>query len=146
MAMGKSAGVSALVIVALLISTPNIIAVYAQSVPVPSVPKFTLKLVAYPYDVAPTTTLDPYTGNNVTTEEGYRVENQSIQITITNQPYSYTFNGTNYKIFYNVRVKGHFEADNWKETYDYDYYYNTNYHYSNYPPTIRLQLHHTIGT
>ena len=63
--------------------------VFAQSIPKPSVPEFTLKYIDNSYDVPPstTTTIDQYTGKEiVTTTPGYHVENKSIEITITNQP------------------------------------------------------------
>ena len=81
----------------------------AQSVPKPSVPEFTLELVAHPYYVPPTYEIDPYTGEEVLTAEGYHVENKSVEITIKNQPYSYFVNGSNAWLVYNVLVKGHFE-------------------------------------
>jgi len=87
----------------------------AQSIPTPSVPEFTLKVVANPIYVPPTTTIDPYTGN-VTTQAGYYVQNTSIVITIKNQPFSYSYNGTTYNLYYNVRLKGHFGQD-WTELY-----------------------------
>jgi len=88
----------------------------------PSVPEFTLKVVEYPYDVAPTTTADPYTGKTVTTQADYHVENKSIEITIINQPFS-PYDDANDKrisLYYNVTVKGHYE-DNW------DYCFNNPY-------------------
>jgi hypothetical protein len=86
------------------------------TIPTPSVPEFTLKLVEHPYDVSPATTIDPYTGKNTTTRAGYQVENKSIEITIKNQPYEYSFNRTPYHLYYNFRTKGHFE-ENWTEFY-----------------------------
>jgi hypothetical protein len=87
---------------------------FAQT-PKPSVPEFTLKFVAHPYDVAPTTTIDPYTGKIVTTQAGYHVENRSIELVIKNQhftPYK-DANGNNIVLSYNVSVKGHY-VDDWK--------------------------------
>jgi hypothetical protein len=81
-----------------------------------SVPEFTLKLVAYPYDVPPTYGIDPYTGKNVTIQEGFHVENKSIDITIKSQPVA-----SNYYLFYNVRYKGHF-GESWTELYSYSQY------------------------
>jgi hypothetical protein len=86
-----------------------------STIPTPSVPEFTLNVVANPIYVPPTTTIDPYTGN-VTTQAGYYVQNTSIVITIINQPYSYSYNGTTYNLYYNVRFKGHFGQD-WTELY-----------------------------
>lgn len=85
------------------------------TVPTPAVPEFTVKLVDNSYDVpAKTTTkIDQYTGKEiVNTTPGYHVENKSIEITIKNQPLSpYTdADASSYegKLYYNVRVKGHF--------------------------------------
>ena len=49
-------------------------------------PEFSVKLVSHPYDVPTTTTVwvDPYTGEKTTTtNQGYHVENRSIEITRT---------------------------------------------------------------
>jgi hypothetical protein len=81
----------------------------SQSIPKTSVPEFTLRLVAHPYDVPPETTVDPYTGITVITKEGYHVENKSIEVQVINQPFSYSFNSTTYHLYYSVRVKGHYE-------------------------------------
>ena len=89
-----------------------------SSVPTPSVPEFTAKFEAYPYYVPPTYEIDQYTGKNVTKQEGYYVENKSIIITIKNQPFASSVNGTNYFLFYNIRYKGHFGED-WEEIYRY---------------------------
>jgi hypothetical protein len=92
----------------------------------PSVPEFTVKLVAHPYDVPPTTTttIDQYTGKEiVTTTPGYHVENKSIEITINNQPFTpYTdAEGHLINLYYNVRFKGHFgQESDWKELYPYE--------------------------
>jgi hypothetical protein len=92
----------------------------AQSTPKPSVPEFTVKLVAHPYDIAPSTTTDPYTGKT-TTQQGYHVENKSIEITIKNQPYVYSYNGSTAWLDYYIRVKGHFE-DNWTILFNFNKY------------------------
>jgi hypothetical protein len=113
--LGKVASLIAIVALAasglLMIAAP----VHA-AMPMPSAPTFSLKIVAHPYDVAPITTVDPYTGKTVITQAGYHVENKSIQVQVTNQPFSYSFNGTTYHLYYSVRVKGHFE-NIWKEYY-----------------------------
>jgi hypothetical protein len=100
-----------LLILIITLSTESLIIkpTTAQTIPKPSVPEFTIKLVAHPYDVAPITTIDPYTGKTVITQEGYRVENKSMEVQVTNQPFSYSFNSTTYYLYYSVRVKGHFE-------------------------------------
>jgi hypothetical protein len=98
---------------------------FAQSISNPSVPEFTLKLVAHPYDVPPTYEVDPYTGKSVMTQEGYHVENRSIEITISNQPFTmYELdNGQYADFFYNISYKGNYE-DNWSY---YSYDQNTNW-------------------
>jgi hypothetical protein len=86
--MGKLRKVSVMTLL-LLLAAASLIAVNsssAQSIPKPSVPEFSVKLVAHPYDVPPktTTTIDQYTGEETTTTQpGYRVENKSIEVTIT---------------------------------------------------------------
>ena len=89
--------------------------VSAQTIPKPSVPEFSLKVVAYPYDVAPTTTIDPYTGKAITTNDGYHEENRSIEITIKNQPFTSSLDksGNYSNLYYNIRFKGSYE-DLWK--------------------------------
>jgi hypothetical protein len=91
-----------------------------SDIPNPSVPEFTVKLVAYPYDVPSTTTtkIDPYTGEEtVITTPAYRVENRSIEIAIKNQPFTpYTDDWKDINLYYGVRVKGHFGED-WEELY-----------------------------
>lgn len=93
---------------------------FAQSIPKPTVPEFSLKLVANPYDVPPTYEIDPYTGERVLTQDGYHVENRSIEITIRNQPFTiYEMdNGLNSYLFYNISYRGHYETD-WSY-YSYD--------------------------
>ena len=82
--MGRtSKGFSLLLFCILAVSSLLIIqCADAQSIPKPSVPDFTLRIVAHPYDVAQTTTVDPYTGKTITTEYGYHIENKSIEVTI----------------------------------------------------------------
>ena len=88
----------------LLITNP----VNAQSIPPPSIPEFTVKRVPSSYTV---TTTNPYTGENTTQQH----DNSTIEISITNQPYTYS-NGSTFYLYYAIRTKGHFEA-NWAELY-----------------------------
>jgi hypothetical protein len=78
-----------------------------------SVPEFTVKLVAHPYDVPTTYGIDPYTGKNVTIQEGHHVENKSIEVTIKNQPFSpyKDANGSYIGLYYNVSYRGHYGND-----------------------------------
>ncbi|MGD2066226.1 MAG: hypothetical protein PVI43_03540 [Candidatus Bathyarchaeota archaeon] len=100
---------------------------HVSAISKPSVPEFTVELVAYPYDVPPvtTTSIDQYTGEKtVKTTPGYRVENRSIEIVIKNQPFTpfISLVDTPYAVdvekeiylYYNVRVKGHF-GETWKD-------------------------------
>lgn len=77
----------------------------SASIAKPSVPEFKVKFVNASYSV---TTTNPYTG----LDETKLVSNNSIEVTIKNQPFDYSNN----QIYYNIRVKPHF-ADNWTEIY-----------------------------
>ncbi|MBN1245226.1 hypothetical protein JXA31_06495 [Candidatus Bathyarchaeota archaeon] len=110
-----------LLFVVLTLSSLLTVNLALAAIPKPSVPEFTVKLVAHPYDVPPTTTttIDQYTGKEiVTTTPGYHVENKSIEVTIKNQPFTpYTdADGNEVNIYYNVRFKGHFTTV-WTELY-----------------------------
>ena len=103
--MKKSAPM--LLITALVLSS----LVMVNSASAQSIPRFTMSLVAHPYDVATTYGVDEYTGENVTIEEGYHVRNESVVFTIENQPMS--------NVYFNIRSKGHF-GDDWTERYHYE--------------------------
>jgi hypothetical protein len=79
----------------------------SDSMAKPSVPEFTVKFVNSSYTV---TTTNPYTGIN----ESKLVSNDSIEIIIKNQPFLGYSN--DYRIYFNVRAKPHFEG-NWTEIY-----------------------------
>jgi hypothetical protein len=95
--------------------------VNAQKPSPPSVPQFSVKLVAHPYDVPPssTSTFDTSTWTEtITTKPGYREENRSIEVTIKNQrftPYILHTSELDYAIdlYYTVEVKDHF-SENWQ--------------------------------
>jgi hypothetical protein len=104
------------------INTVNVSVLAATSITKPAVPEFTIQIVSHPYDVPTTHSIDPYTGEEIT-QPGYHAENKSIEIKITNQPFTpYTVmdadSGTNITttLCYNVLVKGHF-AENWSTIY-----------------------------
>ena len=97
-------------------STPTPLPIETTSIPKPSVPEFTVKLVDNSYGVPPTTTtkIDQYTGKEiVVTTPGRHVENKSIEITIKNQLLApcTDADGHEVKLYYNVRSKGHFGED-----------------------------------
>jgi hypothetical protein len=102
--MGKRA---ALLLIAILAVSSLIMveSAFAQSIPKPFVPEFTVKFVNASYNV---TTTNPYTG----LDETKQTSNNSIEITINNQPFDYSNN----QIYYNIRAKPHY-ADNWTEIY-----------------------------
>jgi lipopolysaccharide export LptBFGC system permease protein LptF len=128
-----SIGKSFALILILIMAVSSVIMVktaFAQSIPAPSVPEFTVKFVDASYNVTPSSSINPYTGQNVT-NEGYHVENRTIELIIKNQPFaSYISNGQNISFYFNVREKGHYE-ENWTTIYTVDNYYtsesNTDY-------------------
>jgi hypothetical protein len=78
----------------------------ANDTPKPSIPEFTLKFVDNSYYVPPTYEINPYTGENVMTEEGYHVEKKSIVLKIKNQPFTHYYdNGTSIGLFYSARAE-----------------------------------------
>ena len=97
----------ALLFIAVL-TVASLVMVKAAPASAQSVPDVTLKFEAHPYDVPTTYGIDPFTGKNITIEEGYHVRNESIVFTIKNQPIT--------NLFYNIRYKGHF-GDGWTELY-----------------------------
>jgi hypothetical protein len=105
--MGRSKGLALFFVLIMVFSSLSLAMVkpaYAQSSSKPSVPEFTLKIVARPFDVAPSTTVNPYTGQTVITGSGYRVQNISVDVTIKNQPST---------TYYQVQFKGNY-GNNWQ--------------------------------
>jgi hypothetical protein len=103
----------AFVLVLVLASSSLIVVGSVSGVTKPSVPEFTVKPVDNSYVVPPSTSIDPYTGQQIN-HPSYTVENKTIDITIKNQPFVPPDNLTN--LYYGVRVKGHFE-ESWTERY-----------------------------
>lgn len=92
----------------------------AQTIPKPSVPEFTLRLIDSSYDISPTSTVHPYTGET-TTIDGKHIESRTIEIRIKNEPFTpfEIQQGTaNWSVgyFYQIRWKGNFETD-WHEMF-----------------------------
>jgi hypothetical protein len=90
-------------------------------IPTPSVPEFTVKYVNSSYEVPASTTINPYTGQN-TTNQGYYVENRTIDVIIKNQRFTPEWVNDGSDIFrdtfyYNVRMKVHV-ADVWTVLYN----------------------------
>ncbi len=88
---------------------------FAQTIPTPSVPKFTLKFVDNSYDLPTTSSIDPYTGKTVTTQSGYHVENKSIEVIIIDQPWIRPNDNESIDnqltLVYNITAKGHYAND-----------------------------------
>ena len=79
----------------LAISSLMVVRLASSAITKPSVPEFTVKFVDASYNVPTTSSIDPFTGQNVT-NEGYHVENRTIELIIKNQPFaSYISNGQN---------------------------------------------------
>ena len=94
---------------------------FAQSIPKPSVPEFTVELFDSSHDILPTSTIDPFTGQTIT-DAGSHVEARTIEIRIKNEPFTpfaVTEGSTNWTayFFYNIRWKGHYEQG-WHEIYN----------------------------
>jgi hypothetical protein len=91
------------------------------SIPKPSVPEFTLKLLDSSYDIPPAATTNPFTGQ-ISTIPGEHKESRTIEIRIKNEPFtpfSIMEGVSNWTVhfMYNIRWKGHFEQ-NWNEIYN----------------------------
>jgi hypothetical protein len=111
-----SRSVALLLLTVLVLSSVVMVgSVFAESIPKPSVPEFTLKYIDLSYDVPPTYGIDQFTGETVITQEGYHRHNQSAVFKIKNQPFNpYTDSGgNNICLYYNFRAKGHF-GDEWR--------------------------------
>jgi hypothetical protein len=78
---------------------------FAQSIPKPSVPEFTVQYADHSYDVLVSTSKDPFTGKTVT-NPAQHIENKTIQITIKNQ----TISSSDY-LYYEIRMKGRFSQE-----------------------------------
>lgn len=87
----------------------------AQTIPNPSAPEFTLKIIDNSFTAPATVTIDPFTGANLT-EPSHRVDNKTIEVVIKNQPFSPTLiqeGNSNWTtaFYYNVHFKGHYSED-----------------------------------
>jgi hypothetical protein len=86
----------------------------------PSVPEFTVNLTDSSYETQPTSSVNPYTGQTVTTPSQH-VEARTIEVKIKYTPftpYEIENNSMSYTLSlqYNIRWKGHFETE-WHELY-----------------------------
>ena len=111
--MGNTNKVLSLLIVVILAVSSLIMIdpASAQTIPTLTIPQFTVKFVNASYTV---TTTNSYTGQSQT----QLINNNSIEITIKNQPFDYSNNGLTYQISFNIRVEPHFSnTGNWTEVY-----------------------------
>ena len=110
--MSKSLSLILILIIALS-SLIMVGAAFAQSTAKQSVSEFAVRYVDRSYDVATTYGVDSYTGKTVIIQEGYHIQNNSIIITIKNQPFArYSdSNGNSVGFYYNISSKGHFGSD-----------------------------------
>ena len=70
----------------------------AQSAPIPSVPEFTLQYI-----------------HSLWSNGTQQYDNNTIVVTIKNQHYSSSINGTSFHLFYDIRIKAH-SAQDWQWT------------------------------
>ncbi|HUK84286.1 MAG TPA: hypothetical protein VLU95_00340 [Candidatus Acidoferrum sp.] len=94
--------------------------VSAQLGTVLNTPSFTVRHMDNSYVVPAAYGIDPYTGKNITTEMSYYIVNNSLIVSIKNQPFTpYSDNNGNYiSMYYNVSAKGHY-GDSWSYYYHY---------------------------
>ncbi len=105
--------------------------VFAQSIPNPSIPEFTVKFEHSYYIKA-----------------NQKYDNNTITVIIKNQPYTYSMNGTIYQVFYNIWIKNHSKQEwtwderwtqGWTELYPIGTYYGKEF-------TSYLQEHYEAIT
>jgi hypothetical protein len=111
--MGRtSKAISLLFVVILAVSSLIMVeSAFAQSIPKPSVPEFTVQLTDRSYDEPPTYQKDPYTGQTVLIWAGGHVDNKTFDFMIKNQPFAPYKNadGKDVELYYKIRHKGQFE-------------------------------------
>ena len=108
----------------LILAVPSLMIVEsasAQTIPKPSVPEFTVKLIDTSYNTPATSTIDPYTGETIT-HPSQRIEARTIEIRIKNvqfTPFEIKNGSNTYTVnfHYNIRFKGHFEEE-WRYPYN----------------------------
>ena len=85
----------------------------SNAISTPSTPEIiSVKYVDLSYDVAPVYGTDQYTGETVIKQEGYRIDNRSLAVTLRNQPFTAynDANGTRVELYFNFRLKGSYGA------------------------------------
>jgi hypothetical protein len=119
-----SKGFSLLLVIVLAVSSLIMVeSAFAQSIPKPSIPEFTIRYVDRSYAVGATYDINIYTGKNVTLHEAYYVQCKTMELTIKNQAFT-AFNDSDNRsinLYYSVRMKGH-SGDSWTYPNYGDYY------------------------
>ena len=100
--------IAVILVISILIIVESI---SAQTIPKPSVPEFTIKYIEHSYNIAPTYTIDPYTGQTQMTSTGSTVIVKNIEVVIKNQAFSsyQTADGNYTQLCYYIRAKGAYE-------------------------------------
>lgn len=85
----------------------------AQTIPEPSVPKFSLKFVVEQFDIEPTYRINPYTGENETLSPEYHGYTRHVIITVEPQQFNQFTDskGNLIQLFYNVSLKGSYATE-----------------------------------
>ncbi len=118
----------------------------AQTIPKPSVPEFTIKVVHHSVDQPAIYSIDPYTGENKTVVEAKHDVWTSVVVTIMNQhfiPYA-DAEGNTINLYYNVRSKGSF-SENWVELENINYGFPTPSQIPSPPSEDYLELDYTAN-
>jgi hypothetical protein len=85
-------------------------------IPKPTTPEFSISLANSSYDIPAKYKIDEFSGQEVLTQAAQHYQNQSIQITIKNQPFTpFKTNGFEINLYYNVSWKGHY-GDAWRSS------------------------------
>lgn len=79
----------------------------AQSIPMPSVPEFTIRYLKASYNISTITN-----GETIIQQ----IDNSTVEVVIKNQLYNYSVENVTYLLYYNVQTKSHFTQD-WIELY-----------------------------
>jgi hypothetical protein len=104
-----------LLLILLLTASSFLLTKPVNAAPKPDAPEFTVNVIDDSYDVAPTTSVDAYTGGT-STIQGRHVTAYHVDLSIKNQLFNYSLGNTIYYLRYTVEVKGHFE-DHWTQIY-----------------------------
>jgi len=104
-----------LIVVLIILSIILVESAFAQPVPKPSVPEFSIVPVGPPFDIPPTYSFNSRTGL-FDANEGYHIQYSTVNIIIKNQLFSNQSSNDN--LYYNVRIRPHNYPDSyWQEIF-----------------------------